>query len=59
MIPGREYELDANGEPTGRSRRAQFRRTMRYQAVPPSQREAMPFEFSPDAIVKESEPSET
>lgn len=42
MIPI-EHELDANKERTGRTRRAQFLRTMRWQAVPPSQRGDMPF----------------
>jgi hypothetical protein len=32
-----EHELDATTkEPTGRTRWAQFKRTMRWQAVPPS-----------------------
>jgi len=38
------HELDANMARTGRTRRTQFERTMRWQAVPPSQRVAMPFE---------------
>jgi hypothetical protein len=36
-----EHELDEQGQRTGRTRRAQFHRTMRYQAVPPSQRQTM------------------
>lgn len=39
-----EHELDANMQRTGRSRRTQFVRTMRYQAVPPSQRTTMPWD---------------
>lgn len=39
-----EHELDATMTRSGRTRRAQFTPTMRYQAVPPSEREAMPFE---------------
>jgi hypothetical protein len=39
-----EYELDpVTLERTGRTRRTQFRRTMRYQAVPPSARGAQDF----------------
>jgi hypothetical protein len=34
-----EYELDADGQRTGRTRTSQWvRQTMRYQAVPPSER---------------------
>jgi len=36
--PAIEYELDDDGRRTGRCRRSQFHRTMRWQAVTPSQR---------------------
>jgi hypothetical protein len=39
-----EYELDATMTRTGRTRRTQFQRTIRRQAVPPSQRVALVFE---------------
>lgn len=39
-----EHELDpATMMRTGRTRRAQFQRTLRWQAVPPSERGDMPF----------------
>jgi hypothetical protein len=40
---GREYELDENMQRTGRWRRTQFTRTMRWQAMPPSKRTTMPW----------------
>lgn len=42
MIPNWEYEI-VDGVLTGRVRKTQFQRTMRYQAVPPSMRAEMCF----------------
>lgn len=53
MIPI-EHELDATMTRTGRTRRWQFLRTMRWQAVPPSQRGDMPFAPSQPSSTEQS-----
>lgn len=43
IYPAFEWELDGNKKRTGRRRAFQFMRTMRWQAVLPSQRQPMEF----------------
>lgn len=50
LAPAIEYELDEAGNRTGRVRAKQFMRTLRRQAIPPSKRGDMPFEFPRDTL---------